>query len=606
MILRILISFGGFILSVSLALAASAQVTCDPVWVQHYRFAPRHEYIIHRTCKGLYSGFSIIYSGEWDSARATENITYTYNMFTSTGQLWKTGTGEVRTAADCPRDPWLEAGYCSRFTFEGDGTPSGELKTAIGEMPYPISSRLLSGSQRADLQNSFAQMTNIASQPVEIVAPAPWQVYQIDLPTDAGMTYHVGLTKRVMFIGRVNWPDTVGATQGYGIEFELTGPKRGEIKTFVGQFTPQGYVNTAMNLSPGAYNVRARLTGKHTGGMVAGPWGAWAGFNVVYLYPPANLKARPWGVSICTRRPVRLTWDYLTGGDGIRFTIERALNNGGFQTIDEVDGKARSFVDNSDKPGGIYRYRVKARDNQVQEFSNEASVNFWPVDLPAAPSGLRKAPTQVSGSPSLQWQDNSNNESGFVIERQDPGQGAFKKVGQTEPNRHSFSDIGPKGATGNYAYRVRAIREEGCPSDYSNNLFVRIETGSGSAPGTPSLGGSDDTGNQGTERIRTDLGLTPMENRSAYAVNKPVAFQLDGAAVNNARFEFQHLQGGRWADLKRSPEQHRHRPFRERRSGRRLIPLTFPLSASGGCGPWMTTVPPASGKPSRWPPDWHR
>jgi hypothetical protein len=65
-----------------------------------------------------------------------------------------------------------------------------------------------------------------------------------------------------------------------------------------------------------------------------------------------------------------------------------------------------------------------------------------------------KKPTADSTGVLIKWEDNSNNESGFFIERANSKSGPFYAVGGVEPNGTSFVD---KGVVANqkYFYRVK-------------------------------------------------------------------------------------------------------------------------------------------------------
>ncbi len=87
-----------------------------------------------------------------------------------------------------------------------------------------------------------------------------------------------------------------------------------------------------------------------------------------------------------------------------------------------------------------------------------------PVRPPAAPSSLTG--TAVSASQiNLSWIDNSNNETGFKVERSRPGQ-RFKRIATLGANVTTYSDSGLSRAT-TCSYRVRAYNSGG-GSPYSN------------------------------------------------------------------------------------------------------------------------------------------
>ncbi|MEW6363958.1 MAG: SUMF1/EgtB/PvdO family nonheme iron enzyme [Acidobacteriota bacterium] len=84
---------------------------------------------------------------------------------------------------------------------------------------------------------------------------------------------------------------------------------------------------------------------------------------------------------------------------------------------------------------------------------------------PNAPKEL-KAKAKSKEAIELKWKDNSNNESGFTIERRDGGQGVWSTVAVADVNAKKHSDGELKSGT-TYQYRLRAFNIIGY-SGYSN------------------------------------------------------------------------------------------------------------------------------------------
>jgi M6 family metalloprotease-like protein len=91
------------------------------------------------------------------------------------------------------------------------------------------------------------------------------------------------------------------------------------------------------------------------------------------------------------------------------------------------------------------------------------------VSLIQAPDNLT---AQVEGSTvSLQWQDHSQNERGFRIERKSD-YGSFSVIGNVGQNIVTYEDTPPAGSSGSYTYRVFAFNDtQG--SLYSNEASVQ-------------------------------------------------------------------------------------------------------------------------------------
>jgi Domain of unknown function (DUF1929)/Fibronectin type III domain len=87
-----------------------------------------------------------------------------------------------------------------------------------------------------------------------------------------------------------------------------------------------------------------------------------------------------------------------------------------------------------------------------------------PIASPQAPTNL--SATAISSSQiNLSWTDNSNNETGFKVERSKNGR-RFKRIATVDADVTTYSNTGLHRRT-TYYYRVRAYNEAG-NSDYSN------------------------------------------------------------------------------------------------------------------------------------------
>jgi titin len=149
----------------------------------------------------------------------------------------------------------------------------------------------------------------------------------------------------------------------------------------------------------------------------------------------------------------------------VDFKIERKTLNGAYAEIAAVGVNVKSYSDLGLAPDTQYFYRVRAANAGGQSnYSNEASATTLPP-LPAAPSGLT-ATTISSSRIDLTWTDNSNNESGFKIERKTGNAGTFAEIATVGANVTSFSSADLNANT-KYFYRVRAYNAGG-NSAYAN------------------------------------------------------------------------------------------------------------------------------------------
>src|SRR5690606_29048847 len=112
-----------------------------------------------------------------------------------------------------------------------------------------------------------------------------------------------------------------------------------------------------------------------------------------------------------------------------------------------------------------------------------------PENPPASPSGL--AATAVSSSRiDLAWSDNSDDESGFRIERSTNGSD-WSQIATVGANVKSYSATGLSAST-TYYFRVRAYNAAG-HSGYSNVSTATTEdpTQTGDKPGAHNTGPTD-------------------------------------------------------------------------------------------------------------------
>ena len=119
------------------------------------------------------------------------------------------------------------------------------------------------------------------------------------------------------------------------------------------------------------------------------------------------------------------------------------------------------------------RYLICRSPLSMTARAKEYAIVGYTESLPAAPSGL--AATSVGSSQvTLTWTDNSNNETGFEIERSPTAGSSFTLLHTTLANATGYTDTGLTAGT-SYYYRVRAVNASGT-SAYSPELTVTTTT----------------------------------------------------------------------------------------------------------------------------------
>jgi len=170
---------------------------------------------------------------------------------------------------------------------------------------------------------------------------------------------------------------------------------------------------------------------------------------------------------------INLTWTDQSNNE-TGFKIERALGGGAFSPLITVGANATTYADSGLTASTSYSYRVLATNSAGDSaYSNTASATTQASapTAPAAPTGL--VATAASNSAiNLTWSDQSNNETGFKIERA-PSGGTFSQVATVGVNVTTYSDAGLASKT-SYSYRLRAYNDVG-DSAYSNTASARTK-----------------------------------------------------------------------------------------------------------------------------------
>lgn len=105
------------------------------------------------------------------------------------------------------------------------------------------------------------------------------------------------------------------------------------------------------------------------------------------------------------------------------------------------------------------------------------------AEVPATPDNLNAVVSEMDIAVELSWQDNSDNESGFVLERKlnSAGEEGFSQIlGDLDPDTSLITDDADLEAGKAYEYRVKAFNEAG-DSDYSNWAYAYIHAAGGAS-----------------------------------------------------------------------------------------------------------------------------
>lgn len=180
--------------------------------------------------------------------------------------------------------------------------------------------------------------------------------------------------------------------------------------------------------------------------------------QVTTLLSPTALTATALSTS-----SIRLDWTENSINES-NVVVERSLNpHSGFTTIATLPTNANSLMDNNLSENTTYFYRVRVVKNTfssaLSNVANATTLLNAVSNLVANAIGQREI--------SLQWNDNSTNELGYVIERSPSAMLGFSTLISLPPNSVGYTDTGLNSDT-QYFYRVYAVSSNASPAVYSN------------------------------------------------------------------------------------------------------------------------------------------
>jgi len=185
------------------------------------------------------------------------------------------------------------------------------------------------------------------------------------------------------------------------------------------------------------------------------------------LLAPFNLRA-----TSHNSKTIRLVWTDNNTSETITFIERRDASSSNFKIIGSVGSNVSLFDDHLDiQLGKTYYYRIRVFDDYFySEYTNEVFVTVQ-SQLIIAPTNLQVVFAN-GNTMKLTWNDNSNNETNFIIERADDvALTNFAEIFITGENSIQYED---KTTTGGktYAYRIRAT--DGVVfSGYSNAITIK-------------------------------------------------------------------------------------------------------------------------------------
>ncbi len=202
----------------------------------------------------------------------------------------------------------------------------------------------------------------------------------------------------------------------------------------------------------------------------------------VYLDAPSNLE-----VSADSSEGLVLKWRDNSDGETGFEIWRRVYDNGtygSFVLYDKVGPNKTSYIDKTAHPGVQYYYRVRAYMGEGEQYSAYTVSQSSGLGIIEPPDNLRfdyVSDTSVN----LIWDDNSNNESGFRVERRIGIDGEWVRIATVYSSTKSYKYTGLSPYI-TYYFRIRAYNTTGSYDSFSNE--IEITTGKPKAPSNITAG----------------------------------------------------------------------------------------------------------------------
>ncbi len=147
--------------------------------------------------------------------------------------------------------------------------------------------------------------------------------------------------------------------------------------------------------------------------------------------------------------------------------------SGGIYNLYKMLPRQFAYNDTIKEKGKVYYYKIRAfRDTVFSAFSNEVNTTLSSSGIPR-PTNLR-VKNVSQNSVSLEWNDNSTSELGFILERRYTGSVSPHKRYIIGPDMQIFKDSLNIYRGTEYQYQIKAYSATDS-SDYSNTVTIRTE-----------------------------------------------------------------------------------------------------------------------------------
>ena len=189
-----------------------------------------------------------------------------------------------------------------------------------------------------------------------------------------------------------------------------------------------------------------------------------------YATTLANIPAAPSGLTATVVSSSKITLAWIDNSNNeTGFIISRKTGSGGtYADIHTTSANIITWSDTTVVDGTQYYYKVRAT-NSAGDSPNSNEVNgTTPLATPTSLTATVVSTTQVN----LNWTDNSQTETAYLIERKATSSGNYSQIGSVGMNVQSYTDTYSFVSGTIYYYRVRATNGT-IYSGYSNERNVK-------------------------------------------------------------------------------------------------------------------------------------
>ncbi len=186
------------------------------------------------------------------------------------------------------------------------------------------------------------------------------------------------------------------------------------------------------------------------------------------LLPPAALSAKAAALG-----QIMLTWSNQNT-DETDLVLERSENNDTAFTVYDTLANVETYVDTNVVDASTYYYRLRAIKGSVRSGLSNVADSRALITPIMSPSKLAGEPADNPVIVNLTWEDNSDNEAGFVIERrQIQGDPDFMVLDTVNANVAEYTDTSVSNYA-SYVYKMYAYNAD-TTSEYSDVAIVDIQ-----------------------------------------------------------------------------------------------------------------------------------